>query len=136
MKIYLIKRSDGVFIPAYDSDHENSKKIHAGEMVSCEITRPRNIEFHKKFFALLNMGFDNQEFYDNFEDFRAVMILKAGFYHTIKTDKGIVYMPKSISFAKMDELEFEELYDKMIDVLIKELKITEEVLLDEIIGYM
>jgi len=136
MKIYLVKRNDGIFIPAYNSDHENVKKIHAGEMLSCEITRPRNIEFHKKFFALLNMGFSNQEHYDNFEDFRAIMTMKAGFFHTIITDKGMVYVPKSISFSAMDELEFHELYDKMINVLIKELKITEEVLLEEIINFL
>ena len=136
MKIYLVKRNDGVFIPAYNSDHETAKKIHSGEMLSCEITRPRNIEFHKKFFALLNMGFANQEQYDIFEHYRAVMTMKAGFFEEIKTDKGMVYLPKSISFAKMDELVFQELYDKMIDVLIKELKITEEVLLDEITNFM
>jgi len=102
MKIYLIKRNDGVFIPAYNSDHENVKKIHAGEMVSAEIKRPRNILFHRKFFALLNMGFSNQDHYDIFEDFKNIMIMKTGYYHSIITKKGLVYIPKSISFAKMD----------------------------------
>ena len=136
MEVYLTKNSDGLLIPTYDSDHEYCKKIGFGETVKAVITKPRNMGFHKKFFALLNMAFQNQEEYEYFEDFRAVMVMKAGFFKTIATDKGMVYLPKSLSFAKMDEIEFGELYSKMIDVVIKLLGITEENIEQEIMSFM
>jgi len=136
MKIYLIKSDAGQFIPAYNSGHEKAKKIKPGEVVLADITKPRNIKFHKKFFALLNMGYSNQEKYDIFEDYRAVMIMKAGFYKAIETDRGVVYLPKSINFVNMDELEFGELYSKMIDVLIKELGLDQESIETELSSFM
>ena len=36
--------------------------------------------------------------------------MKAGFCRSIETDKGLMILPKSISFEKMDNLEFEDLY--------------------------
>lgn len=136
MEIYLIKNDTGQFIPAYNSGYEKAKRFKPGETLLADIKRPRNIGFHRKFFALLNMGFSNQEQYDIFEDYRAVMIMKAGYYKAIETDRGVVYLPKSISFASMDNLEFEELYSKMIDVLIKELGLDQESIEKELSTFM
>ena len=136
MEIYLIKNDTGQFVPAYNSGYEKAKRFKPGETLLADIKRPRNIGFHCKFFALLNMGYQNQEQYDNFEDYRAVMIMKAGYYKVIETDRGVVYLPKSISFAAMDNLEFEELYSRMIDVLIKELGLDQEAIEKELSTFM
>jgi len=136
MEIYLIKNDKGNFVPAYNSGYEKAKRFKSGETVLADIKRPRNIGFHRKFFALLNMGFENREQYDNFEDYRAVHVMKAGYYKTIETDKGVIYLPKSISFAKMDDLEFQELYNRMIDVLIKELGLDQAQIEQELSTFM
>lgn len=136
MKIYLLKTDTGQFVPAYNSGYEKAKRFKPGETVLADITRPRNIGFHRKFFALLNMGFENQEKYDNFEDYRAVHIMKAGFYRVIEVDRGVVYLPKSINFANMDGVEFEKLYSKMIDVLIKELGLDQEAIEKNLTSFM
>ncbi len=136
MEIYLIKTDTGQFIPAYNSGYEKAKRFKPGETLLADIKRPRNIGFHRKFFALLNLGFENQEQYDNFEDYRAVFIMKTGKYKVIETDRGVVYLPKSISFAAMDNLEFEELYSRMIDVLIKELGLDQEAIEKELSTFM
>jgi len=136
MKIYLIKNDTGQFVPAYNSGYEKAKRFKPGETVLADITKPRNLGFHRKFFALLNMGFENQEKYDNFEDYRAVFIMKAGYYKMIETDRGVVYLPKSISFGSMDEVEFQELYNRMIDVLIKELGLDQVAIEKELSSFM
>ena len=136
MKIYLIKNNTGQFVPAYNSGYEKAKRFKPGETILGDLTRPRNIGFHRKFFALLNMGFENQEKYDDFEDYRAVFIMKAGFYKVIEVDKGVIYLPKSISFSKMDDIEFSELYSKMINVLIKELGLDQERIEKELSTFM
>jgi hypothetical protein len=113
MEIYLKKRGNNLF-PAYDSDLEMVQKLSLDEVYKCVLTRPRNYQFHKKFFALLNLAYNNQDQFDNFEKFRFVMMMKAGHFETIKTGKGVVYMPQSISFAKMSEDEFETVYNDML----------------------
>ena len=57
MKVFLVKQLNNSFKIAYNSDYEKIKKLKAGEEYQCEIKRPRNLKFHKKFFALINMLF-------------------------------------------------------------------------------
>lgn len=135
MKIFM-KRTQMGLTPMYDSDHESLKKIAFGKEVVCDVKIPRNYEFHKKFMALLNLAFQNQDRYENFEHLRYVYTLKAGFFEEIATDKGVVFKPKSISFAKMDELEFSDLYNRMVDVVIKEIGADREMIESELINFM
>lgn len=135
MEIYLRRTITG-FAPVHNSDLDLIKKIKVGQEVKAEIVAPRNYQFHKKFFALLNIGFQNQDQYDNFEKFRFVMIMKAGWFEAIKTDKGVVYMPKSISFAKMDNEEFERLYNAMLQEVIDLIGADEETIENELINFM
>ena len=136
MELYLTKRTDGLFSPSYSSDYEAAKKIKPGDTVKAQIKKPRNVEFHRKFFALLNMAFENQETFNNFEHFRAFMTMKAGYYQRIPTDKGEMYLPDSISFAKMDQVEFEELYGAMIDTVGKFLDISREDIMQNLVDFM
>ena len=136
MELFLVKTDKGYFLPMYNSDREVADKIHPGEELKCKVTRPRNVLFHKKYFALLNLGYENQEQYDNFEDYREVTIMKAGFYRRIVTDKGVLFKAHSISFSGMDGMEFEDLYSKTIDVIAKQLDISNEQVLQEIINFM
>ena len=135
MEIYL-KRTQSGLVPLYDSDMEAIKKLRFGDEVKAVITKPRNYNFHKRFFALLNMAFENQDQYNSFDVFRPIMIMKAGFYTPVETDKGLVFLPKSISFAKMDEVEFQELYSAMVDQVIKLLECTEKDIEENIINFM
>ncbi|HGE8502049.1 DUF1367 family protein [Serratia ureilytica] len=54
----------------------------------------------------------------SFEAFRAWVTIQAGFYtEFIMPDGTIRNEPKSISFAKMDDIEFGEFYKAVLDVL-------------------
>jgi hypothetical protein len=129
MKTHLIKTQLG-FIPADEQSREWFEKIKPGEVVSCEAKKVRNYKFHKKYFALLNIGFQNWNPGEinsrygvpekNFDRFRADLTILAGYYETtIRLDGSVRVEPKSISFAKMTEEDFESLYSRTIDVLIK-----------------
>ena len=115
MKFQLVRTLNG-FKFAHDSDLEKGRKIKVGDFVNCDIKKPRNYMFHKKFFALIELVFQNQDLTDDKDNLRAYLTVKAGFYETIKSDIGVMYLPKSISFAKMDEIEFEELFIKFLNV--------------------
>ena len=132
MKLTLIKQLDNSFKLAYNSDYEKAKKIKVGEEYQCEIKRPRNYKFLKKFFALLELVYQNQEITDDKEDLRAVLTMKSGFYKTIETDNGTVYLPKSISFAKMTEEDFDKFYNKFLNVSCQLLGVEKEDIINEI----
>jgi len=115
MDIMLIKQWDGSFKPAYDSDYQKAKKIKVDSAVSCKITKPRNIKFHRKFFALMNLVFNNQEHYINIDHLRRDLTIASGYYTKSKSITGEeVTEAKSISFSGMSEIEFNELYTNIL----------------------
>ncbi len=119
--------------PAYDSDYELFKKITNGSIIKCVVTKPRNILFHRKFFALLNLVFLNQEKYENLEDLLIEIKLKTGHYKEHITTKGImIYVPKSISFAKMDEYSFDKFYSKVLNILGKLINVNSDELREQV----
>jgi hypothetical protein len=104
-----------------------------GEIFDVETVIPRNAKFHRKFFALLQIGFDAWEpqrvrksykgrpVEKNFEQFREDITILAGFYEQTFDMKGRMRLrAKSISFANMDDVEFEALYSAVVDVLLRD----------------
>jgi hypothetical protein len=133
MKITLIKTLSGSFKPAYDSDYELAKKIKLNEPYEYDFKKPRNYEFHKKFFGLVNMVFQNQERYNNIDDLREDLIIEAGFYSIRYNFNGVeIYKADSISFANMDEVKFGELYSSVIDVIIKYFHFDKQDIIDNV----
>lgn len=135
---FLVKKQFGKLIPVYNSDAESLKdcKLKEGETYEVEIRKPRNYEFHKKYFALINLCFDNQEQFEELNDLRAYLTCKAGYYKEIDTGKGKMILPLSISFSKMDEIEFDKLYHKTIDAICKFIDVEEKEIENELINYI
>lgn len=124
MKIFCTNTARGL-VPNYDSDYEEKKKLKIGEVYRCEIRLARNYNFHRKYFALINCAWQyqnektRQHFGENVEAFRKTVEVTAGHFEMVYSviRKEWVEAPKSISFEKMDENEFNELYEKVKDVL-------------------
>jgi len=132
-QIALVKQLNGTFKLAYNSDYEIAKKIPLNEPIIYDWSKPRNYKFHKKFFALLNMAYENQEQYNNIEHLRHDLTIEAGFYEIRHNLHGVeIYEPKSISFAKMDKVEFSEFYNRIVDVIVKWIGVDKEDLLEQI----
>lgn len=132
MKLYLQKTFQGLK-PCYDSDQELFKKIPFDVPLEFEVKVARNIKFHKKLFALLNLTYQNQEEFKSFEVFRQAVIIGAGFFDVKQRLHGEeVIEAKSISFAKMDNTEFELLYNAVLDTIIDYFKFPRKGLEEEI----
>ena len=119
--IYLVKQLNGTFIPAYDSDKELMSNIKVGEIYKYKFSKPRNIKFHRKFFALINLVYQNQEHYSSIEHLRRDLTIESGYYN-VRVNKFTgeeIIEPKSISFASMDEIEFGKLYGKFLVTVIR-----------------
>jgi len=135
MKINLLNTPQGLR-PLYDEDFDEKKKLRMGQIYAAEIRVPRNFEFHKKFFALINAGYSllperAQNGFRSVEGFRQYITVAAGYYTTYYSPraKDWVEIPKSISFASMDEAEFSKCYDAVKDAIFAVLgdRVTEEV---------
>ncbi|MBN3986808.1 DUF1367 family protein [Serratia marcescens] len=169
-QLQLIKQSPGILIPATPETSEFlQSKCKLGAVLVADFKQVRNPAFHRRFFALLNLGFEYWEptggaispadkalvngyvkflaYYaggedalqaaadeyladvaekragnisaeKSFEAFRAWVTIQAGFYtEFIMPDGTKRQEPKSISFAKMDDIEFGEFYKSVLDVL-------------------
>jgi len=136
MKLHVIKTQTGLK-PCYNSDYDIYSKIPLNEVFEIEYKKPRNYEFHKKYFGLLKLAFENQELFSNITDMREDVTIMAGFFELRenKISGEITKKAKSISFAQMDEIEFSELYEKTKDVICKWLGVTDESIEEEIHQY-
>ena len=134
MEAFFTKLPNASFIPASEDDAELLSKVKVGETVRLTLVRPRNIRFHRKFFALINLAFDYWEppkhgegsawaesmpIERNLDRFRKDVTILAGYYDaTYRLNGDVRLEAKSISFGSMSEDDFEALYSKVIDVII------------------
>ena len=113
----FLKRTLSGFAPADEPSQEVMRKYKVGEVYRGDIVKPRSYQHHKLAFALLNLTYSNQEKYDNFEKFRKAVAIAAG--HTeelITVDGEVLFLPKSISYDALDEVEFTKVFGAMMNV--------------------
>ena len=124
MEIHLVKTSLG--LQAYsDEDYDELRKIKTGDVVKARIIRPRNIKFHRKFFAMINAAWDcltekQRENLRSKESFREQLLITSGFSEPLYDMNGRRFLEraKSISFSKMDEPAFNEVYNRVLDTIL------------------
>lgn len=119
-KLNLIKGHNLSLKPADSQAERYLTKLAFGSEVTCQIRQPRNPKFHRKFFSLLQLVFDNQERYKDFEQFRDEIVMRAGYFEEHKHLTGKVsYRAKSLAYDSMDDIEFSQLYDACCEVIIQ-----------------
>jgi hypothetical protein len=129
-ELQLIKHPGGILRPANLADDEALQRIQNGKLVLADIKQPRNPTFHRRFFALLNFGFEywnplpveidgrTFEAEKNFDRFRKDVLILAGYRKVVVNIKNEArYEAESISFANMDETQFREVYRAVFSVL-------------------
>lgn len=132
--LFRLKRANEgrLILPATPMDQETLDEIPDMREGKAEITFPRSLPFHKKFFALLKVGYD---YMDEATRARYNIHSTAQLLIMLKLDLGLytlhiaggggmlpegqpIYIPDSISFARMDEVKFAKFYKSVIGVLI------------------
>ncbi len=118
-RLYLRKSLHG-FVPADEPSMEVWKKYKWGETYRADVVKPRSYQHHKLAFALLNLTYSNQERYSNFETFRKAVAIAAGHTEELTTVDGeIIYLPKSLNYDTLDEIEFTKVFGAMMSVCAK-----------------
>ena len=148
--IYLLNTAHGL-VPLYDEDYEEKKKLKIGETYKAKVTKPRNIKFHRKFMALINLAFDNSKTVENAriaaenneaaipftpDSYRKYCLIKSGFALIYQTSKGMFIEAESMSFDNMSEDRFADVYSKVLDFVIKDTQADEKLFVEQLINFI
>lgn len=146
-KFNMVKTKVGN-VPATDQDREEYNKLQYGEIFGCRTVNQRNAGFHRKFFAMCQLAWDNcpEHIAKNYpqqpnvpEKFWKELIKRAGYYDEQVNFKGVTeYHAKSIAFDNMGESEFQDLYSAVLDAIIKWImpELDKDILKSELMNFM
>jgi len=127
-RLYLRRTLNG-FVPADDASHDVARKFKVGDVYRSDVVKPRSYQHHKQIMALLNLTFENQERYRDFETFRKAVAIAAGHFTTYPTlDGEIITEAGSLSYDALDEVEFSRVAAAMMTVcahLLHDMDLTE-----------
>ena len=118
MRIYLVREGER-FKPLSQQDFDSLQRIKDGSIIYVDYKKPRNPLFHNKFMSMVRVVFENQEHYPSIESMLNVIKIELGYYDTVVVTASVeVRIPKSISFASMDEMEFHTFYNRATELVL------------------
>lgn len=102
--------------PSSEGSEENYNRLREGHEYSVVVKKARNPKFHRKAFKLIGIMFENQDEYDDIRSFRRALKVKTESVETYFVDNKMVMELNSWDFASMDDLEFQRLYQRILNL--------------------
>lgn len=129
------------FEPTDDESREAIKAIKMGAEMKCEVRVSRDGARLRYFFGLCKIVLDNTGEFENVGAVKESIKLGIGWVNQVQVydeEKGwrIERTPKSISFAKMDEIEFREFVKQAEHYVCMALGVTSDQLADALTDYI
>ena len=124
MDLILTKNTFGQLEVTGGKDEGKYHLLKPNTEVTAKIKQSRNIRFHSKFFALLNMTLDNlphswSDKIQNIDRMLDEVKIEIGHFDTYFSNEGKeIIKLKSISFASMDEVSFSDFYNRSVNVIL------------------
>ena len=114
----VLQRHGDKLLPASEADAEMLKAaVSEGSHVRARLWIPRNLPFHRWFWALLDIVSSNHEIYDNPQKLHIFLKLNTGEVELFKIGSETIMVPKSTSFARMDQTSFKVYVDRALKVI-------------------
>lgn len=122
MKLNIVKRPDGLFELLPENDYDKVVKMQPGEILEVRAEKVRSPLNHRRFFAMLNIVYENQNHFKNIDSMRRWLICKSGRFREYTAPNGNKwYEHESMNYASMDEEAFAKLKQDVADVALAEL---------------
>lgn len=135
MKIFVTNTPQGL-VPMFSSDLDAKGKLKLHKSYICEISEVRNPRLHKKFMGLIRVVFENQDQFKNERELRKQLLIQAGFYYEVTENGTKRPEAMSLSFDEMDDFEFRNVYDRVLDVIILSYNWSAEEIEENLLDYM
>ena len=82
--------------------------------------QPRNLKHHQKYWVALSYIAQNMENQLSKEALHEAIKLLSGHVIPVKTTSGVLAIPSTINFSKMNQMDFEKFYNRAMDVVSSE----------------
>lgn len=129
MSVFYVRRVGNMLAGADDESTCELLKLPFTKPLRAEVKQPRNPAFHRLYWALcarIASGIGVEA-----ESISSIFKLATGHTETIRTKSyGDVKIPKSISFASLDEMGFREFFNRCLEVAWTEWKLNPEAFSD------
>jgi hypothetical protein len=122
MELHLKKTLAG-FALADDMSVENAKRFKVGEVYKADVVKPRSRKTLGRWWVLCQMILDNTEEFRSKEQISDYLKIRAGHSTSIvsKSTGEIFHIANSISFDEMEEAQFQELWQRVCDVVVADI---------------
>jgi hypothetical protein len=128
-ELFEFAKKGDALVPAGERGRIKIGRLGDGEIVLAVLRRPRNIGFHRKAMALFRLAFDQWNPQEksiegmpakkSFDVFRRELVIQAGYYDVVLGFDGEPRLEaKSLRFDRMEEDEFNEVYEAVVAVLL------------------
>jgi hypothetical protein len=136
MAIVYLKREGQKLVPTDQDSLDKVMKFKEDDVMKTDMKKPRNYEFHKKAFALLNLLWENSPLNLTFDKFRGYCMLNIGRADVYDTPYGKTAIPESISFDNMEQIEFEKVYSDILQFGIEHIGADKEMIEEQLVGFL
>lgn len=119
MSVLFVRRVGNALHADGDESISEMLSLPFGKPLRAEVKMPRNPDFHRLYFALCKRIGDGIG--QDAEAISAVFKYATGHYDTVRTKSyGEIKIPRSISFARLDNIGFREFFNKCVQVALSE----------------
>lgn len=116
-----MRRQGARLVPVSMVDEEALNDIPEGKDLTVTVARQRSTKQHRFFWALLNKVCENHDTYRRAEQLLLWLKIRMGYVENIQFHDGnVCWIPQSISFNAMDQIEFKKFFDAALDVIVNE----------------
>lgn len=112
------RKEFGSLKPDDETAHKVISHIGTGHVVIADIKDPRrrSTKQHRFWFVMATLLYESQEYFKDFDDYRAALLIKMGYRKEYQMKDGTpVLIAKSLKFGNMEQTEFTALVDATLD---------------------
>jgi len=119
----LLKRTLSGFAAGDDQSAEAMKRYQIGQTYKATVRKPRIGVDHRRYWKLLSVVSENSEQFESVELLHEYVKLRTGHCSPIanKLTGEIFLVPRSISFTAMDQVQFEEFWQRVVRLVCTEI---------------
>lgn len=117
MKRFFRIAPGGILVPAFQEDADWAVKKGRGTLIEVNAKEPRNWKLLAKWWCLCGFIAEHNDSFPDKDKVNDWILIQLGYCTVIRTRRGMERIPDSISFSKMDEPTFQNVYSKACDLL-------------------